>query len=243
MRIPVDRARRQSELQAAELLVQLAAACQQEITVLGGDAGGLGQAGLRESWNGSKPARSHGQPPSRVECGQQPGQVGMGGRRLAARDRVPERDRVAVHQQRLIDLVVDADCGDVRGWLATGRRTVLCCTRRIRSADRAIRTTIGAPASWKIAFSPRRSSSAPSLLSPACAQAAPERRKHGGRRELRSGIRHGVQDSRHRGLRSRARYEGDRRTCPAAVACLCSLRCPMLRAGAHARYPWPGGVR
>ena len=45
----------------------------------------------------------------------QAGQVDVTGRRLAAGDRVPERDRVAVRHHRLIDLVVDADCGDIRG--------------------------------------------------------------------------------------------------------------------------------
>ena len=35
-------------------------------------------------------------------------------RRVAAGHRVPERDRVAVHQQRLIDLLVHADRRDLR---------------------------------------------------------------------------------------------------------------------------------
>ena len=112
MRIAVDRALGQGELQAAELLVQVAATCQQEITVLASDAGGCGKAGLGDLER-SKARQVARAAAKSMECGEQLGQVGICGCRLAAGDRLPERDWAAVHQQRLIDVVVDADCRDV----------------------------------------------------------------------------------------------------------------------------------
>jgi hypothetical protein len=78
VRVAVDRALGQGELQAAELLVQVAATCQQEITVLASDASRRGKAGLGylERSKARQVARAAAKA---MECGEQPGQVGLGG--------------------------------------------------------------------------------------------------------------------------------------------------------------------
>ena len=111
MRVPVNRAARQGERQVPELVVQLGTAGSEEVAIAGGDAGGVGQAGLRvtERIKAGQVARTVS---GRVERGEQARQIHMRGHRLTAGHRVPERDRVAVHQQRLLDLLVNPDRRD-----------------------------------------------------------------------------------------------------------------------------------
>ncbi len=95
--IPVDRATREGELQVAQLLVQVGAACAEEVTVAGCDAIHFGQAGFRS------PQRIEaGQViwaiSERVEARQQAGQIHVRRRRLAAGHRVPERDLAIICQ-------------------------------------------------------------------------------------------------------------------------------------------------
>jgi hypothetical protein len=49
-----------------------------------------------------------------VERREQAGQIRIGRCRIAARHLMPERDRAPVHEQRLIDLFIDANRRNVR---------------------------------------------------------------------------------------------------------------------------------
>ena len=126
-----------------------------------------------------------------------------GGRWLAAGDRLPERDRVVVHEQWLIDLLADVDCRDVRAGQPPGDaqlflhpRHAVCrpgdpnddgCAGELEDRVLAEAHQLGAVAVQARSFARR-----------------PEYGESRGRREPFGGIRHGVQDSRPGGPRSRA---------------------------------------
>ena len=97
MRVSVDRAARQGELQLRELRVQLAAPGPQEVAVGGGHALSDGEPrfGGVERIEAGQVTRAVAEVVERLE---QAGQVGEGRCRIAAGHRVPERDRVPVHQ-------------------------------------------------------------------------------------------------------------------------------------------------
>ena len=110
----MDRARRQGEVEVLELVVQVGAAVAEEVAVVGVDAGCGGKAGLR-----GLERREAGQLAwairERVAGCDQAGQVSVGGSWVAAGHGLPERDRVPVYQQRLLDVLDHTDRWDVRG--------------------------------------------------------------------------------------------------------------------------------
>jgi hypothetical protein len=112
--VPVDRPARQRILQVLELVVQLVAACPEVVAVVLGDGLGFGQA-VERGPQRVEAGQLAGAVRGLVERGEQPGQVDVGWGWVASGDRAPERDRVIVYQDGLVDLLDDPDRWDVAG--------------------------------------------------------------------------------------------------------------------------------